>query len=85
MASNSKSVKFAADEGADDHDVDEVAEREEGLMKQDLATLDVRTLTPLTPSVISRQATINVGTIGHVAHGSACLHFERPPWRYASP
>jgi translation initiation factor 2 subunit 3 len=27
----------------------------------------------LTPSVISRQATINIGTIGHVAHGKSTV------------
>lgn len=30
-------------------------------------------LTPLTPEVISRQATINIGTIGHVAHGKSTV------------
>lgn len=30
-------------------------------------TLDFSTLTPLSPEVISRQASINVGTVGHVA------------------
>lgn len=34
---------------------------------------DVATLTPLTPEIISRQATINIGTIGHVAHGKSTL------------
>jgi translation initiation factor 2 subunit 3 len=43
------------------------------LMKQDLATLDPSKLTPLTPEVISRQATINIGTIGHVAHGKSTV------------
>ncbi|ETV87769.1 eukaryotic translation initiation factor 2 subunit 3 [Aphanomyces astaci] len=43
------------------------------LAVQDLTTLDVKTLTPLTPEVISRQATINVGTIGHVAHGKSTV------------
>jgi len=38
--------------------------------QSDPATLDVSTLTPLTPEVIARQATINIGTIGHVAHGT---------------
>ena len=33
----------------------------EGLAVQDLSKLDVNTLTPLTPEVISRQATINIG------------------------
>ncbi|CAM9230330.1 unnamed protein product [Heterosigma akashiwo] len=43
------------------------------LAVQDLATLDVTQLTPLTPEVISRQATINIGTIGHVAHGKSTV------------
>merc|ERR1712130_878750 len=30
-------------------------------------------LTPLSPEVISRQATINIGTIGHVAHGKSTV------------
>ncbi len=30
-------------------------------------------MSPLTPEVISRQATINVGTIGHVAHGKSTV------------
>eukprot|EP00730_Choanoeca_flexa_P016696 TRINITY_DN7946_c0_g1_i4.p1 TRINITY_DN7946_c0_g1~~TRINITY_DN7946_c0_g1_i4.p1 ORF type:complete len:349 (+),score=63.59 TRINITY_DN7946_c0_g1_i4:95-1048(+) len=44
-----------------------------GLSTQDLSKLDVNTLTPLTPEIISRQATINIGTIGHVAHGKSTL------------
>jgi len=44
-----------------------------GLAKQDLATLNVKALTPLTPEVISRQATVNIGTIGHVAHGKSTV------------
>lgn len=43
------------------------------LSKQDLSTLNIRDLTPLTHEVISRQATINIGTIGHVAHGKSTL------------
>ncbi|XP_002733651.1 eukaryotic translation initiation factor 2 subunit 3 [Saccoglossus kowalevskii] len=43
------------------------------LAKQDLATLDVSKLDPLSPEVISRQATINIGTIGHVAHGKSTV------------
>ncbi|OQS07835.1 eukaryotic translation initiation factor 2 subunit 3 [Thraustotheca clavata] len=43
------------------------------LAVQDLASLDPKTLTPLTPEVISRQATINIGTIGHVAHGKSTV------------
>jgi len=48
-------------------------DQEDGLAVQDLTTLDVSKLTPLTPEVISRQATMNVGTIGHVAHGKSTV------------
>ncbi|KAG3267717.1 EIF2S3B-containing, partial [Ictidomys tridecemlineatus] len=41
------------------------------LSRQNLTTLDVTKLTPLSHEVISRQATINIGTIGHVAHGKS--------------
>jgi translation initiation factor 2 subunit 3 len=43
------------------------------LPKQDLETLDPSKLTPLSPEVIGRQATINIGTIGHVAHGKSTV------------
>lgn len=43
------------------------------LAKQDIATLDPAKLTPLSPEIISRQATINIGTIGHVAHGKSTV------------
>ncbi|KAF2842840.1 eukaryotic translation initiation factor 2 subunit 3 [Patellaria atrata CBS 101060] len=39
----------------------------------DPKTLDVSTLTPLSPEIICRQATINIGTIGHVAHGKSTV------------
>ncbi|PRP88100.1 hypothetical protein PROFUN_04191 [Planoprotostelium fungivorum] len=42
------------------------------LMTQNI-DIDPTTLTPLTPEVISRQATINIGTIGHVAHGKSTV------------
>ncbi|KAL1894434.1 eukaryotic translation initiation factor 2 subunit gamma [Sporothrix stenoceras] len=35
--------------------------------------LDVSTLSPLTPEIIARQATVNIGTIGHVAHGKSTV------------
>jgi translation initiation factor 2 subunit 3 len=43
------------------------------LAVQDLSSLRIEDLTPLTPDVISRQATINIGTIGHVAHGKSTV------------
>lgn len=39
----------------------------------DPETLDLTTLTPLSPEIIARQATINIGTIGHVAHGKSTV------------
>ena len=39
----------------------------------DPSTVDFSTLTPLSPEIISRQATINIGTIGHVAHGKSTV------------
>ncbi|KAI7855221.1 eukaryotic translation initiation factor 2 subunit 3 [Circinella umbellata] len=35
--------------------------------------VDVTKLTALSPEVISKQATINIGTIGHVAHGKSTV------------
>ncbi|KAK7727713.1 eukaryotic translation initiation factor 2 subunit gamma [Botryosphaeria dothidea] len=35
--------------------------------------LDVASLNPLTDYIIARQATINIGTIGHVAHGKSTV------------
>ncbi len=66
-------------------DAERAKNRSAKLAKQDLTTLDVTQLNPLTPEVISRQATINIGTtvccicchliflgtIGHVAHGKS--------------
>lgn len=45
----------------------------DGLAKQNKDTVDLTTLAADTPEVISRQATINVGTIGHVAHGKSTV------------
>ncbi|KAL4377671.1 hypothetical protein GQ457_02G020740 [Hibiscus cannabinus] len=40
---------------------------------QDLSKLDVTKLHPLSPEVISQQATINIGIIGHLAHGKSTV------------
>lgn len=42
-------------------------------MQSDPVTLDLSSLSPLTPEIIARQATINIGTIGHVAHGKSTV------------
>ena len=39
----------------------------------DPSKFDISTLNPLSPEIISRQATINIGTIGHVAHGKSTV------------
>lgn len=54
-------------------DVDPRKKDASKLAVQDISKLDVNKLTPLTPEVISRQATINIGTIGHVAHGKSTV------------
>ena len=58
---------------SDDKTLATVTSGQPHLAKQDLATLDITKLTPLSPQVISRQATINIGTIGHVAHGKSTV------------
>ncbi|KAG7093736.1 hypothetical protein E1B28_007387 [Marasmius oreades] len=47
------------------------SEGEEDVLPQ--VEVDPSTLTPLSPEVISKQATINLGTIGHVAHGKSTV------------
>ncbi|KAL6356449.1 hypothetical protein LRP88_10045 [Fusarium phalaenopsidis] len=49
------------------------AQRPELPPQTDPKDLDVASLTPLTPEIIARQATINIGTIGHVAHGKSTV------------
>ena len=47
--------------------------KQNSLMTQTLEGLEISKITPLNPEIISRQATINIGTIGHVAHGKSTL------------
>jgi translation initiation factor 2 subunit 3 len=49
------------------------AVRQPHLSKQNLDTFDVNSVNPISPDIISRQATINIGTIGHVAHGKSTV------------
>jgi len=44
-----------------------------GLKEQDLKNFDPSKLDALSEEIISRQATINIGTIGHVAHGKSTV------------
>lgn len=48
-------------------------ERPELPPQPDPKDLDISKLTPLSPEIIARQATINIGTIGHVAHGKSTV------------
>ena len=73
MASEApKKVAFSPSEGAASTNR-VVGAVQAHLADQNLETLDVSKLTPLTPEVISRQATMNIGTIGHVAHGKSTV------------
>ena len=49
------------------------ASRPELPAQPDPDKLEVAKLTPLSPEIIARQATINIGTIGHVAHGKSTV------------
>lgn len=51
----------------------EIMQRQPNLSQQSLSVFDPSELTPLSPDVISRQATVNIGTIGHVAHGKSTV------------
>ena len=46
---------------------------DKGWPDQEAAGIDYASLTPLSPVVMHRQATINIGTIGHVAHGKSTV------------
>jgi len=45
----------------------------EGLVEQQLEGFDHTKLSPVSIEAMSRQATINIGTIGHVAHGKSTV------------
>lgn len=72
-----RTVTFADDIG--DGLTDEERRQKEfleggGLPEQpDASTVDFSKLDPLSPEIIQRQATINIGTIGHVAHGKSTV------------
>lgn len=72
-AQEKKSVAFA---GLDD-EYDEEAARKEfeegGGLPEQPENPDFSKLTPLSAEIINRQATINIGTIGHVAHGKSTV------------
>ncbi|KIJ46253.1 hypothetical protein M422DRAFT_778528 [Sphaerobolus stellatus SS14] len=56
-----------------DHSENEDSDIEELTEQLEKIEIDTSKLTPLSPEVISKQATINLGTIGHVAHGKSTV------------
>lgn len=66
---------MADEETITGYTAEEVVEERDSahLAAQDYTKLDVAALHALSPEVISRQATINIGTIGHVAHGKSTV------------
>lgn len=74
----SKKVSFADldDENENGETEEEIRKREfeeGGGLPEQPVNPDVSTLTPISPEIINRQATINIGTIGHVAHGKSTV------------
>ena len=57
-----------------EEEIEKILSHQKNLSHQSFKTLeDLKSLSPLTKEIISRQATINIGTIGHVAHGKTTL------------
>ena len=57
-----------------EEEIEKILSHQKNLSHQSFKTLeDLSNLSPLTKEIISRQATINIGTIGHVAHGKTTL------------
>ena len=57
-----------------DEEIKQILSKSPNLALQSFATIeDPSKITPLTPEIISRQATMNIGTIGHVSHGKTTL------------
>lgn len=69
-----KQVTFAGLENFEDEEEARLREFEEGGgLPEQPENPDFSTMTPLSPEIINRQATINIGTIGHVAHGKSTV------------
>lgn len=68
-----KKVTFGDLEEADDEEKRKLEFEEGGGLPEQPSNPDFTTLNPLSPEIINRQATINIGTIGHVAHGKSTV------------
>ncbi|ODV60272.1 translation initiation factor eIF2 subunit gamma ASCRUDRAFT_35760 [Ascoidea rubescens DSM 1968] len=72
--SSGKSVSFAAMDDLEDLEVKRKRDFEEGGgLPEQPDNIDFSTLTASSDVIINRQATINIGTIGHVAHGKSTV------------
>ena len=57
-----------------EEEIKKIFSKSQNLSIQSFSTIeDPSKITPLTPEIMSRQATMNIGTIGHVAHGKTTL------------
>jgi len=57
-----------------DEEIEKILSKNPELSPQSFSTVsDPSKITPLIPEIMSRQATMNIGTIGHVAHGKTTL------------
>ena len=57
-----------------EEEIKKIFSKSKNLSIQSFSTIeDPSKITPLTPEIMSRQATMNIGTIGHVAHGKTTL------------
>ena len=57
-----------------DEEIEKILSKNPNLSRQSFSTVsDPSKITPLIPEIMSRQATMNIGTIGHVAHGKTTL------------
>ena len=57
-----------------EEEIKQIFSKSQNLSIQSFSTIeDPSKITPLTPEIMSRQATMNIGTIGHVAHGKTTL------------
>lgn len=69
-----KTVTFSGVDGAESEEEKRKREFEEGGgLPEQPDNPDFSELNPLSPEIINRQATINIGTIGHVAHGKSTV------------
>ena len=57
-----------------EEEIKKILAKSANLSIQSFSTIEDPTkITPLMPEIMSRQATMNIGTIGHVAHGKTTL------------